>query len=138
MDPIAAPSLVTVPPPGAPTAAAAGALDYDAFLQLLIAEMENQDPTDPMETSEYVAQFAAFSSVEQSIQTNAKLDAMLTSFALAQADSVLGHTVASADGSVSGEVVSLTVTSEGALATLADGRQLMLGAGVTIGGAAVP
>ena len=132
MDPIAPPSLVTTPPPGAPTAAASAALDYDAFLQLLIAEMENQDPTDPMETSEYVAQFAAFSTVEQSIQTNAKLDAMLTSFALAQADSVIGRTVTSPDGSVSGQVVSLTITSQGPLATLADGRALLLGAGVTV------
>ena len=132
MDLIAPPSLVTTPPPGAPSTAASAALDYDAFLQLLIAEMENQDPTDPMETSEYVAQFAAFSTVEQSIQTNAKLDAMLTSFALAQADSVIGRTVTSPDGSVSGQVVSLTITSQGPLATLADGRALLLGAGVTV------
>jgi flagellar basal-body rod modification protein FlgD len=129
MDPIA-PLTSTATP--ATAAASAAALDYDAFLQLLVAEMENQDPTDPMETSEYVAQFAAFSNVEQTIQTNSKLDAMLTSFALAQADSVIGRTITSADGSVSGQVVSLTIASEGTLATLADGRQLTLGAGVTI------
>jgi flagellar basal-body rod modification protein FlgD len=107
-------------------------LDYDDFLQLLIAEMQNQDPTDPMDTSEYVAQFAAFSTVEQAIQTNAKLDAMLTSSAIAQADSIIGHTVTSGDGTVTGEVVSLKITSDGPLATLADGQQLLLGDGVTI------
>jgi flagellar basal-body rod modification protein FlgD len=132
MDPVPPTSLAAAAPPPATTAAAQAALDYDAFLQLLVAEMENQDPTDPMETSDYIAQFAAFSTVEQAIQTNAKLDAMLTSFALSQADSVIGRTVTSADGGVTGEVVSLTITSDGPLATLADGSELLLGAGVTI------
>jgi flagellar basal-body rod modification protein FlgD len=107
-------------------------LDYDDFLQLLMAEMQNQDPTDPMDTSEYIAQFAAFSTVEQVMQTNAKLDAMLTSSALAQADSVIGHTVTSGDGTVTGVVASLKITSDGPLATLTDGQQLILGEGVTI------
>ncbi|MFB2607343.1 flagellar hook capping FlgD N-terminal domain-containing protein, partial [Rhizobium phaseoli] len=31
-------------------------LNYDNFLQLLIAQMKNQDPTDPMDASEQVAQ----------------------------------------------------------------------------------
>jgi flagellar basal-body rod modification protein FlgD len=132
MDPVPPTSLAATAPPAATTAAAQAALDYDAFLQLLVAEMENQDPTDPMETSDYIAQFAAFSTVEQAIQTNAKLDAMLTSFALSQADSVIGRTVTSADGSVTGEVIALTITSDGPLATLADGSELLLGAGVTI------
>jgi len=107
-------------------------LDYDDFLQLLMAEMQNQDPTDPMDTSDYIAQFASFSMVEQGMQTNAKLDAMLTSSALAQADSVIGHTVTSGDGTITGVVASLKIPSDGPLATLTDGQQLILGEGVTI------
>jgi flagellar basal-body rod modification protein FlgD len=110
----------------------AATLDYNSFLQLLIAEMKNQDPTDPMKSSEYVAQFASFSSVEQAIRTNTKLDSMLTSFALSQADAVIGRTLTSADGTISGTVVSLRIASDGAVAKLADGTELALGAGVTI------
>ena len=77
-------------------------LDYDSFLQLLIAELENQDPTEPMKSSEYVAQLATFSNVEQQIQTNTKLDALLASTALLQFDGVIGRTVTSADGAQSG------------------------------------
>lgn len=108
-------------------------MDYDAFLTLLIAEMENQDPTNPMDASEYVAQFAAFANVEQTMQIGVKLDALLTSSALAQADAVIGQTVTSADGEISGTVVSLTIASGGEIvAKLDSGEELVLGAGVTI------
>lgn len=40
-------------------------LDKDAFLQLLITQMQYQDPLDPQDNSEYVAQLAQFSALEQ-------------------------------------------------------------------------
>ncbi|HXF55685.1 MAG TPA: flagellar hook assembly protein FlgD [Hyphomicrobiaceae bacterium] len=107
-------------------------VDYNAFLRLLIAQMKHQDPTNPMESSEYVAQLATFSSVEQAVQTNSKLDALLTSFALAQADGIIGRTISSPDGSVVGEVASVRIVSGGAVAVLSDGQELKLGPGVTI------
>lgn len=114
------------------TSPAKATLDYNAFLQLLIAEMKNQDPTEPMDSTQYMAQLASFSSVEQAIQTNAKLDSLLTAQALNQADAVLGRTVTSGDGTVSGIVQSLKVTSEGLVATLDTGDTLTIGEGVTI------
>lgn len=107
-------------------------LDYNAFLKLLVTEMQNQDPTEPMKSSEYVAQFAAFSNVEQAIQTNNKLDALLTASALSQADAVIGRTVTSADGLVGGVVQSLKITAGGLLARLDSGKNLIIGEGVTI------
>ena len=108
------------------------ALDYDAFLKLLITEMKNQDPTDPMDSKDYMAQLASFSSVEQGIQTNNKLDSLLTLTSLNQADSLIGRTVTSADGTLSGIVDSLKITSSGPLATLRDGSTLLIGEGVTV------
>lgn len=107
-------------------------LDYDAFLQLLIAQMKNQDPTQPIESTEYIAQLAAFSNVEQAVQTNAKLDSLMAALSLTQADGVIGRTVTSGDGGISGEVVAVRVISGGAVAVLADGRELALGPGVTV------
>ena len=40
-------------------------LDKDAFLQLLVTQMRYQDPLDPQDNSEYVAQLAQFSALEQ-------------------------------------------------------------------------
>ena len=119
--------------PASGQTSSSSSMDYDAFLTLLIAEMENQDPTNPMDASEYVAQFAAFANVEQTMQIGVKLDALLTSSALAQADAVIGHTVTSPDGGISGTVVSLTIASGGEIvAKLHSGDELVLGAGVTI------
>ena len=55
---------------------------YNDFLQLLIAQMRNQDPTSPTDMAQYMSQFAQLSSVEQAIQTNAKLDTLLSTSAL--------------------------------------------------------
>jgi flagellar basal-body rod modification protein FlgD len=107
-------------------------VDYNAFLKLLIAQMRNQDPTEPMKTSDYMAQLASFSNVEQGVQMNAKLDSLLTATALNQADGLLGHTVTSADGKISGVVKSLRIVSGGLVALLDNGKELPIGAGVTI------
>jgi flagellar basal-body rod modification protein FlgD len=117
---------------GSPTTGSPESLDYDAFLQLLIAQMKNQDPTKPTDPSQFVAQLASFSSVEQAIKTNNKLDTMMTSLALTQAEGFIGRTVASADGSIVGTVAGIRVITGGAVALLSDGRELPLGAGVTV------
>jgi flagellar basal-body rod modification protein FlgD len=107
-------------------------LDYSAFLRLLIAQMQNQDPMNPIDSTEYMSQLASFSSVEQAVKTNSKLDALLTSTALTQAEGMIGQTVTSADGSLSGQVSAIRITADGAVALLSDGRELALGAGVTV------
>ncbi len=119
-------SQVTSRPQGGST------LDQEAFLSLLVTQMKMQDPTKPMESTEYMSQLASFSQVEQSVQANNKLDSLLTSSALNLAESMIGRTVTSADGKVSGEVVSVKITGDGPMCTLADGKTLMLDDGVVI------
>lgn len=108
-------------------------VDYDAFLQLLIAQMKNQDPMDPAKSTEYVAQLASFSQVEQSIQVNKKLDAVLVSSRLQEAASIRGATITSADGATTGTVVSTRITSEGVVAVLQDGSEIKIEDGVRLG-----
>ena len=107
-------------------------VDYNSFLKLLVAQMKNQDPTQPMDGTEYVAQLATFSNVEQGIKMNNKLDTLMTSLALSQAEGFIGRTVISEDGSVAGTVAGIRIISGGAVAILEDGRELLLGAGVTV------
>jgi flagellar hook assembly protein FlgD len=56
---------------------ASASLNYDNFLKLLMAQMKNQDPTDPMDASQQIAQLATFSQVEQTIKTNTNLESLL-------------------------------------------------------------
>jgi flagellar basal-body rod modification protein FlgD len=125
-------SAVGAATPQATPTSSVGDLDYKAFLRLLIAQLKNQDPTKPMDSTQFVAQLATFAQVEQSITANAKLDSLITASALSLADAVIGRTVISADGTTGGVVASVRITAEGPIATLTDGTTLPLGAGIAI------
>lgn len=114
--------------------ATAATLGYNDFLKLLLAQMQNQDPLKPMDSTEYVSQLATFSNVEQGIKQNSKLDQLLVISNIAQANAIVGRSIVSADGSVYGQVDYVKILSTGATAYLTNGQQVDLGAGVTIGG----
>lgn len=117
------------------TSTSKNTVDYNTFLQLLIAEMKNQDPTNPMDTSQYMSQFAQLSSVEQAMQTNTKLDSLLSSQALSQADGLIGKNVSFTDSTgatFTGKVASISINSNGSVATLEDGTKVAVGPGLTI------
>lgn len=128
-------STVTQSTPKQTAAGSPQAVDYKSFLKLLVAEMKNQDPTSPMESTEYVAQLASFSQVEQSVQTNQKLDQILQASSLSQAGDLIGRHITSPDGSVSGTVAEVRLFSDGAMAVLENGEQVIVGPGVTVSAA---
>ena len=116
-------------------AAASASVGYNDFLQLLIAQMKNQDPTSPTDMAQYMSQFAQLSQVEQSIQTNAKLDTLLSTSALSQAEGLIGRTASftGEDGqSTTGKIMSVHIIQGGAVAKLENGVQVQLGPGITI------
>ncbi len=51
--------------------------DFDTFLSLLTAQLRNQDPLEPVDSTAFVAQLAQFSAVEQQVQTNEALSDIL-------------------------------------------------------------
>ena len=53
-------------------------LGKDAFLQLLVAQMKYQDPLDPQDNSEYIAELANFSALEQMTNVNSNLESLAT------------------------------------------------------------
>lgn len=108
-------------------------LGYNDFLSLLLAEMKNQDPTQPMDTSQMVSQLATVSQVGQAVQTNTTLTSMLASTTLAQAEQMVGKTLSSGDGSQVGIVQSVTVNSSGIVANLENGSQIPVSGALTIG-----
>lgn len=63
------------------TSAADPSGDFETFLSLLTAQLRNQDPLKPVESTEFVAQLASFSAVEQQVQSNTKLENILDALA---------------------------------------------------------
>lgn len=61
------------------TLPATSSLEQDAFLKLLVAQMKNQDPTNPMQAQDLAAQLAQFSSLNQLINVNSNLTAQNSS-----------------------------------------------------------
>ena len=107
-------------------------LDYNAFLQLMLAQMKNQDPTDPVDATQQLAQLASFSQVEQAIKTNSKLETLLTNMSFGQVDDLIGRTVTDSTTNVSGLVKSVEVYSDGTMLGLDNGKKILLGPGVKI------
>lgn len=84
---------MNVTPASIATSAAAGASasssatgmigsDFNTFLRMLTVQMQNQDPLNPIESTDYAVQLATFSGVEQQVRTNQLLDAMTAQFSL--------------------------------------------------------
>lgn len=58
------------------------AMGQNAFMKLLLTQLQNQDPTSPQADGEFLAQLAQFSQLEQLQQMNQKLDAIATVFSM--------------------------------------------------------
>ncbi len=119
--------------PTTPTAAAhSSTVDYNSFLQLLVTQLKNQDPTAPTDSTAFMSQLASFSNVEQSVQMNTKFDSLLQISQLSQADGMIGRTASSTDGNTIGVVKSVRVDSNGVVATLENGATLNVASGIVL------
>jgi flagellar basal-body rod modification protein FlgD len=85
-----------------------------------------------MDASQQMAQLATFSQVEQTIKTNKNLESLLQRTSLQEANSVIGRTVTSDDGKVSGVVKEVALYNDGIVATLDSGEKIVVGPGVTV------
>jgi len=84
-------------------------LDKDDFLKILITQLQNQDPTKPMEDKEFIAQMAQFSSLEQMTNMSKEFSKVASVLQLAEAQNMLGRNVEIVDGesSVTGTVTQV-------------------------------
>jgi len=73
-------------------------LGRDDFLRLLIAQLSHQDPTNPMQDREFIAQMAQFSTLEQMTQMSADFSRLTAVLAGSEASNALGRNVEILDG----------------------------------------
>lgn len=79
-------SVSTAPPVGKPGLSS----DFETFLKMLTTQIRNQDPLNPMQASDFAAQLATFSNVEQSVRTNQLLEGMQAQFSLLAMSQIAG------------------------------------------------
>src|ERR1044071_6971410 len=91
-------------------------LGKDDFLKLMVAQMKNQDPMNPSDDKDNIAQMAQFSSLEQITNLATATQDLANRLSITQNVGLLGHTVTymAADGtSVSGQVDGLDIAKDG-------------------------
>jgi flagellar basal-body rod modification protein FlgD len=108
----------------APASEASNGLGKDDFLKLLVGQLKNQDPMNPVGDQEFMSQMAAFSTLEQVTNLAASSERLNETVASDQSIALIGHQVTytkgdgmTAEGEVekvdfSGESFSLTIGGE--------------------------
>jgi flagellar basal-body rod modification protein FlgD len=113
-----------------------GELGQDQFLELMLAQMKNQDPLDPMDNQQFVSQLAQFSTargVSDMNKSMSDLSSSLQSNQALQASSLVGRTVSvpseygelPADGKLEGEAVLPSSTTDLAIGIYDNAGQLV-------------
>ncbi len=92
-------NAATSTPVASTTTNSAGNLDKNAFLKLLITELKNQDPLNPMDDKDTIAQLAQFSSLEQMQSINTNLQSSSQNSSLLNSAAMIGRTVSAMDTS---------------------------------------
>jgi flagellar basal-body rod modification protein FlgD len=131
--------VTTTPATTAPTGGATDQVDAqttlgkDAFLKLLVAQLRYQNPMEPVDSSQFMAQTAQFSMVEKLEAMAAQTDALVAGEASQRAAGLLGRQITYLDGNgaaQSGVVTGTRLGSDGPVLLLADKTEVPL-SGVT-------
>ena len=96
------------------------AIDQEDFIRLFLAQLTNQDPLEPVDNSQFLAQMAQFTSLEQTRLMNESLSNMITMESSAQSLQLLGQSVQVVNGSslFDGTVEGINFNSTGVHLTI--------------------
>lgn len=115
----------TRPAPRTAEASSTLASDFDTFLTLLTAQMENQDPLNPTDSTEFASQLATFSNVEQNVRTNELLEGLNARMDGANLDALASWIGMEARTTGATTYAGGAITLEGAAPALADKADLV-------------
>ena len=113
-------------------------VDKDAFMQLLVAKLEHQDPLNPTENEDFLSQLATFTSLEEMEEMNTNLMAMMTMnksnamlSQMTQSSALIGKTINWTDpetGSMKNGSVDSVIIEDGMAMLRVDDEEVPLGA----------
>jgi flagellar basal-body rod modification protein FlgD len=105
-------------------------LDKDAFLQILVSQLKNQDPQSPADSSQYVQQMTSYAQLEQLTNISESTQTSNANTTSNTAVSLVGHTVKYLDdegNEQEGEVKSISFKSGAPTMTIGDVQGISLG-----------
>ncbi|HWE45800.1 MAG TPA: flagellar hook capping FlgD N-terminal domain-containing protein [Caulobacteraceae bacterium] len=105
--------MTTAPVSATSSSQSAFGLNFQSLLQIILQQLQYQDPLKPMDNFEFVSQLAQFSQLEQSQTLNDSVNNLLSAQSSMQATALLGQTiVATTDSStLTGVVTSVTFSA---------------------------
>jgi len=102
-------------------------LTTDHFLQLLVTQLQHQDPLNPMSNEDFLAQLAQFQGLQEQIETASNTKSLLLAQSLGAASGMVGkYVVALHDGARLDGVVDKVVVTEGKVNLVIDGVEVGL------------
>lgn len=115
LDPTPGPEIITEQP----------GLGQDAFLQLLVTQLQNQNPLEPMDNFEFISQVAQFGTLEQITSLNDALSGFAEFAALGQLASTIGK-----EATIVNEEAGISVTGIVSAVTMENGEPRIVVDGV--------
>jgi flagellar basal-body rod modification protein FlgD len=114
-----------------------GQLGKDDFLKLMVAQLQHQDPTNPLDDKEFMGQLAQFSTLEQITNVADNLDKLTFSGQISQAISLVGHTIGYVrdDGSAGSGVAQSVAVQDGKILITVGSDQIAPGNVTNVGAA---
>jgi flagellar basal-body rod modification protein FlgD len=115
-------------------------LGKDSFLKLLVAQLQHQDPANPMDSGAFMGQLAQFSSLEQMTNVASSVDKLNASNSVSQSVALIGHQLifTRADGSTGTGVADGVSIKDGTAAIDVDGESITLASITAVGPAVSP
>jgi flagellar basal-body rod modification protein FlgD len=116
--------------PSATSTSSSNSLGENDFLQLMMAQLQNQDPLSPSDPSQYMSELAQFTSLEQEMNISTTTAQSATQQSNASALALLGHTVSYTDSNgdaLSGTVSKVDFSSSGPTLTIGGTSGISLG-----------
>lgn len=109
----------------AQSSSSSGAIDKDGFLKILVAELKNQDPSNSQDNTQYIAQMAQFSALEQMENLNEGLQNLSTNIKFQEGSSMIGKnaTIAAGDGQYITGLISGVKLTDGAVKVVSGGNE---------------
>jgi flagellar basal-body rod modification protein FlgD len=101
-------SLIASSNPSSTTSSASSALGKDAFLKLLTTELQNQNPLNPVDQTQSIAQLAQFSSLEATTSLKDAFASFQSNFSVLQSSALIGKTVSAQSTDAAGNVSTVS------------------------------